>query len=564
MNILPQSALFVILQWWSSILDLVSAVWMEQHLARYQKHWLVKAHDLLDFAPLEQACADFHVNDGRGAPVIHSVPRLVRAIFLKYLHALSLRQTEEWLDNHLLFKWFAGYGLFDRPPDHSTLDRFELWLFRTNPTLFFDEIVRLIDRLCPEDRGRLQIIDTFATHARVARTHLIELIRDICRNLLTTLEKTAPLLHADLSAQLDLIALFGPEDEIITPALSRPERTTRLQLVARQAFRLHRLLVAALDQPPLLPPDQQAPLRLGLAHLAKILADETTADPLDPDTPADIAVKELPKNRKGSYRIAAAADPEATYRIHDTDAEAILGYNTTVVTSAFVREIHADTGAQPDNLGLPIALKNQFERHGFFPDGMIGDKAYGHGKTRHTVNILTHGQTQIFARIPAYDQRSDRFGPDQFRLTDDGLSLTCPNEVTTSRRYPTTTGGGVDFRFPAKLCRACPLWNQCRGPDSGPRSHRTIFISFYRDELEAARLFNQTDTFKAGIKQRMGIERIIFNLTNLHGARQAHSYGQARTDYQLNMQAAAFNLRQLVREMDKKKAAGGGVCPAAA
>ena len=56
---------------------------------------------------------------------------------------LALRPTEELIDNHLLVKWFVGYSLFETPPDHSYLNRFELWVFRHCPRLFFDEVIRL-------------------------------------------------------------------------------------------------------------------------------------------------------------------------------------------------------------------------------------------------------------------------------------------------------------------------------------------------------------------------------------------------------------------------------------
>jgi hypothetical protein len=41
MPILPRLALFVILQSWSLVLQLVSAFWYEQQLRRYQHHWLL-------------------------------------------------------------------------------------------------------------------------------------------------------------------------------------------------------------------------------------------------------------------------------------------------------------------------------------------------------------------------------------------------------------------------------------------------------------------------------------------------------------------------------------------
>jgi hypothetical protein len=562
MPILPNLALFVILQSWSLVLQLVSAVWYERQLTRYRNHWLVQLHQITDLTPLEQACADFHANNGLGTPVIHTAPRLVRALLVKYLYNLSLRLTEELIDNHILVKWFVGYNLFEAPLDHSTLDRFELWLFKHQPRLFFDEVIRLIDRLCPEDRQRLQIVDTFGMHARAANTYLIELLRQMAGKILQQLAQTDPDRHLALLAQLNLIALFGAPEEKITPALNRQERAERLQQVGQQVLRLHRLLNESLDQSPYLPPDDQAPLRLLLAYLDKILTDETTVTVINPDDPDAVIIEERQHGDKGSYRLVSAHEYDATYRKHD-DQPAIPGYNPTVLgTKVFIRETHVATGAEPDNLGLPTVLQNQHQHHGFFPEQLAGDMAYGHGKTRTIVAQLTHGQTQIIALVPDYDQRSQRFNPRHFTLSDDGLSLSCPNGKSTNRRYPHKSEGGVQFRFPAKLCRDCPFWVQCRGPNGKKSANRNVFISFYRDQLEAAQQFNQSDIFKHGIKQRMNIERLIFCLTNIHGARRAHSYGQKRTDYQLKMQATACNLRQLVREMTKKRGPTmGGVCP---
>ena len=104
MPILPQSALFVILQSWSLVLELVSAYWYERQLSRYQNHWLVQLTNIVDLSGLEQACAGFQADNGQGRPISHTPARLVRALLVKYLHNLSLRQTEELIDNHILFK----------------------------------------------------------------------------------------------------------------------------------------------------------------------------------------------------------------------------------------------------------------------------------------------------------------------------------------------------------------------------------------------------------------------------------------------------------------------------
>jgi transposase len=553
MPILPKFALFVILHSWSLVLQLVSAVWYEQQLTRYRRHWLVQLHHLADLSHLEQVCTGFHAHNGLGAPVIHTSPRLVRALLVKYLRDLSLRQTEEMIDNHILTKWFVGYNLFEAPLDHSTLDRFELWLFRHHPRLFFDEIIRMIDHLCPEDRQRLQIVDTFGLHARAANTCLIDLLREMGRKILLQLAEVDPDRHLALLSQLNLIALFGAAGEKITPALKAKERAERLQQVGPQALRLHRLLCDSLDQAPCLSPDEQAPLRLLLAGLDKIITDEISITTPNPDHPAEVILKERKHGDKGAYRIGSASDLDATYRKHD-DKPVILGYNPTVLgTKVFIRETHLATGAEPDNVAFPQVLQSQFDQHGFFPKQCAGDMKYGYGKTRALIEQLTGGQTQIIALIPDYDKRTKLYGPRHFTLSDDGHSLTCPNHKSTTRRYRTEGKGGFDFRFPAKLCRDCPLWDKCRGPEGKKSVHRNVFISFYREQIDTAHQFNQSDDFKQGIKQRMNIERLIFCLTNFHGARHAHSYGQQRTDFQVKMQATAFNLRQLVREMVKKR-----------
>jgi len=562
MPILPQTALFVILQSWSLVLQLVSAYWYERQLSRYQNHWLVQLTKIADLRGLEQACAGFQADNGHGKPIRHTPARLVRALLIKYLYNLSLRQTEEMIDNHILLKWFVGYHLFETPLDHSYLNRFEMLLFGTCPRLFFDEVIRLIDRLCPEDRERIQLVDTFGLHGRVAKTYLVELLRAVCGKILPLLAETDPDFHLALLADLELLTLFGRPQDKITAALKGAERGQRLQDVTRQALRLARLLNPHLDQATHLPPQQQLGLRLLLAYLDKIISDETNITANNPDDPDDVTLTERKHGHKGRYRIVSASDFDTTYRKHDNHKEAMPGFNATVLTSKlFIRETQVDTGAQQDNIALPEVLQAQHHSHHFFPDFVAGDMKYGYGKTRHLVAEVTDNQTQVIALLPDYDQRSDLYNPRHFSLSDDGLALTCPNNLTTTARYLTEGKGGADFRFSAKRCRGCVHWNKCRGPDSKKSAPRNVFISFYRDQVEAAHLFNDTETAKQGLKERMNVERMIYSLTNIYGARQAHSYGLKRTDYQLKMQATAHNLRQLVREMLKKQPARGGVRP---
>lgn len=556
--ILPQNALFVILQFWPVVLHLVSAVWYERQRSRYQKHWLWQLEQVADLTPLEQGCAGFHASSGRGAPVIHSIARLVRALLVRHLQALSFRQSEELIDNHLLYKQFVGYELFEPPPDHTTLCRFELWVLENQPDLFFDEVLKQVHRLYPEERERLLLTDTFGMFVRGARKYLIDLLRDVCQGLLKELEKLDPVRHQHVLVQLNEAALFGQKGDKITPALKPDERAERLQQVVNAALDLHAHLLRLLNEAPALSPEAEAKLRLWLAAIAKIIADETTVTP-DPEQPDQRRVVERPHGKKGSYRIACANNLEATFRDHG-QGEAKLQDNAGLLSSdRFVQQTKVVTGSAPDPTTLIPLLEKLHAHQGFFPPQVAGDHIYGTGKTRAEVAQVSQGQTQLIALVPDYEKRTDRFVPADFTLSEDGFSLTCPNQVTTTKIYFLPGRDGYEFRFTYKMCRGCPFWlsaeqlaadpqqDHCRVPDCKPKSHRQVFISFYRDEILAALEYNKTDQFKQEIKQRSLIERIIFNLTHFFGARYARSTGLVKANFQLSMAAAAFNLRQLIR-----------------
>jgi hypothetical protein len=294
----------------------------------------------------------------------------------------------------------------------------------------------------------------------------------------------------------------------------------------------------------------------GTAHLDKILADEVCMEQGTADQ--SIHVTELPKDKKGSYRISSATDPDATYRVHGED-KVDFGYNVSVAaTTRFIREIQADTGAQPDNVAVPKLLSAQIEHHDLTPIKLIYDAAAGTGKTRSQVDQITDGQTQLVSPLIPYGERTERFTPDDFTLAEacpefdrrDGTTLTCPNGQTSSTAYRSGSGDGRNFRFFANQCAGCPLWEQCRDPQANPEGMRQVFISDYRPLLDAARAYNQTDDFKADMKLRPIIEQIIAGLTRYNGARRARRRGEDKADFQAKMNAMAFNIKRWMGLLD--------------
>lgn len=250
---------------------------------------------------------------------------------------------------------------------------------------------------------------------------------------------------------------------------------------------------------------------------------------------------------KGAYRIGSATDPDATYRLHGAN-KSDLGYNVNVLISHnFVRDIQAATGAQPDAAILPDMLQSQQAQHDIIPAKVIYDMAAGSGKMRHSVAVATNNLTHIVAALPNAGRRSTAFGPEHFTLSPDGLSLTCPNAKTTCVVARSGSGDGRNFHFLANQCSACPVWSQCRSQQPGSTRMRQVFISDYRPEVAAARLYNQTDDYRADMKSRFLVERTIAALARHNGGRRSRRCGLPMADFQAKMNATAFNLKRWVR-----------------
>jgi hypothetical protein len=355
-------------------------------------------------------------------------------------------------------------------------------------------------------------------------------------------------------AHLDAVALCGAKEERSEFHLTPAERTARWQTTVRAALDCARHVRAQLDVPAPLTPEQRTPVLEWLSYLDKIIADEVVLVPTD--NPTAPQVTERPADHKGAYRLGSATDPEATYRVHSNNGDKTdFGYNVQVAVSEnFVREIQADTGAQPDAVTIPDVLQAEAEHHDLLPEKFIYDTAAGNGKTRALVSAATNGKTQLVAPLPPPHTPTSKFTPEQFQLSEDGSTLMCPHEQTTTLAYRSGSGDGRSFRFLGLQCRDCPLWARCRTQPPGSKRCRQVFVSDYRREVEAARRYNATESFQLEMQQRPRIERIIAALVRYNGARHARRRGKIKCDFQAKMNAVAYNLKKWMRLLEIRHA----------
>jgi len=546
MSIIPHFVLTALISYLDPLLHWFSERVYADLLGKAADHLLVQLHHHLDLAPLEAACAAFHHSQGPGARPTHPVPQLVRALLLKYLYDWSLRELESQIRFNMLVKWFVGYPIFAFGPDHATLDRFEIWVDYHQHRAFFDQTLHQIDQAFPQERLQDQIGDTFALQANAARESLIRLLRHTCQRLLAALQRADPSRADQVRAQLDTGALFGPAHEVGEYRLSPGERAARLHTTVCAALDCAHLVCLALEQPTPLCTATRAPVEQWLDLLDKIIHDDVQ---LVMQGTHVVQASERPAEDKGSYRVGSATDPQATYRVHDDQTD--LGYNVSLaVSDNFVREIRADTGAQPDAVAIPDLIRAQREHHQLTPGKLIYDAAAGTGKTHARVRQASEGHTQLVAPLIPYEKRSGLFTPDRFQLSDDGQTLTCPHGQSSSTAYSSSDREGRDFRFFAAQCRGCPLWADCRQHKPGSQAHRTVFISDYRHDVEAARAYSQTPQFQADRQRRPRVERFIAALVRYNGARRARRRGLRAADFQAKMAAMAYNLKRWMRLLE--------------
>lgn len=518
--------------------------------------------DILDFKPMELACTEYHTLSGPGCNPTHTVPKMLRAVLVKYFYNYSLRGTEFEVRYNMVIKSFVGYAIYEEGPDHSTISRFENYLILHHPRLFFDTVLRQIDEAFPDDRSRPQIADTFAVHADAAMESLTKRLRHSCQKLLVAFQKENPVEYDHLWAQVDVDTIFGAEDEKIEYTLSIEQRQERLLRILNgndtclQLVKTYTVSVA---------------VQKWIAVLEKILSDELhlKRDGTGHIFHAALLGKKKDENKggnkRGTYAIFSATDPDATIRNHG-EGKIDPGYNGSVTaTTDFIRDIRADTGSQPDHVAIPDLLAAQMEHHDLAPSKLIYDQEAGTGKAACEVKAVTKGKTQLVVKPKATKAtNAETFGPTDFILSDDALTLTCPNGRSTSRRYLSGSGDGFNFRIPKSKCAGCLLLQKCRGkekwphppnPYARPTTPRNVFISDYRVERQGLVAYSRTDAFKEDMKLRPDIERTISILVQHNGARRARFRGLEKVDFQLKMCGMAFNVKRWLVKLSGKRTA---------
>ena len=151
---------------------------------------------------------------------------------------------------------------------------------------------------------------------------------------------------------------------------------------------------------------------------------------------------------------------------------------------------------------------------------------------------------------PKQASPTDRFGPEDFEVSEDGSHVTCPAGQESKYRQRDEPNHGTSYRFDKMVCDACPLVAQCLNRTQ--KHGRTVRINDYTPEYTRVRERAQTTEYVAVKQEHPRVERRLGHLVNRYGNRRARYRGLSRVLSQQLMGAFTHNVDRMIHLLDTR------------
>jgi hypothetical protein len=284
------------------------------------------------------------------------------------------------------------------------------------------------------------------------------------------------------------------------------------------------------------PTQEQLRQALSLAH--KVLADRA------PDAHDKVLSVHDPDARTGKH-----GDYYEGYLLDvamDADSQLITGVN--------VLPGNGDEGSDATYL-----IGQEEQAQGNDVQGLSIDGAGYRGELLRELTDPEGLKLEVFVP-PTQQPATGKFTPEQFTLSEDGQSLTCPAGQSTSWHQPVVNG--VKFIFKASACGSCPLRDQCLSKPNG--QCRSVVKNNYEAFYRAAQAKAKTPAYASVRKEHPAIERKLAELVRWHDMRRTRYRGRRRVLRQGILTALVVNLKRMVRLLGERlrpkgEPAGAGI-----
>ncbi len=478
-------------------------------------HYLRRVKALIDFDQFRDLLAPAYSPD-QGRPALEPV-LLLKLEFLQYQYNHSDRQVIAQARCNMAYRFFLDMALHSDLPDPSLLTYFRRRLGPQRHQHVFDALVGQA-RAHGLVKDRLRLKDATHVIANVAIPATIALVAQARQRLLRALTSWAA---DEVEQQQQRAARIRASTADLSGEEGLLQRVMHLRELVAWAEELCGGAASTAAAPP-----EQGPLRQALAVAAKVLHDRDEPD-------AAGALRSVP-------------DPDARTGKHGGYYTGYLLDVAIDADSQLITALDVLPGGANEGADTAALLRQEEQAHGNDVRAVSVDSAGFQGAA---LRELTDPDVAVEAfTAPRPPTRSPEVPPEQFTLSADGQSLTCPQGQAAARRrrHP---AGGWQFFFARAACAGCPLQPRCV-PQLPKATGRTVFKSDYEADLQAARRKAGTAEYRAVRREHPAVERKLSELVRRHGARRARYWGRARVRLQQLLTGWVVNIKRMVRLLD--------------
>jgi transposase len=429
-----------------------------------------------------------------GRPSIDPVVffKLQLAMFFEGIR--SERQLMEVAADRLSLRWYLGYDLHERLPDHSSLskirDRYGITIFRR----FFNRIVAQ----CQQAGlvwGTELYFDSTQVEANADR------------------DKLLPRFYGD-AVNEHLAALF-PEGDM------------------------------SQEEPGL--PAEPRPLPLPIDLPADVEADLAAKHAARHDWIAELGRPDRMETH-GSYQRQSdiwvnTTDPDATL-MHKKGGGTAIGYHTHYAVDGGKARIILDVLVTPsevmDNQPMLDVLWHVCFRWHLQPEFACGDTTYG---TLENIVALETAGIRAYMPRPDFEDRTPFYGKQRFSYDAEQDQYRCPNGALLPRRKTKDTERVIVYQADAATCNACPLKAKCTASTRGRQVHR----SFDEAYLELVRSYHSLEAYKKAMRKRkVWVEPLFGEGKAWHGMERFRLKMLEKVNIEALVRAMGQNLKRLL------------------
>lgn len=457
----------------------------------------------LDLSFVRDLVADCYASGGR--PSVDPIVFFKLQLVMFFEDIRSERQLLQVVADRLSLRWYLGYDLHERLPDHSSLtrirERYGLHVFRH----FFETITaRCI--AAGLVWGQEFYVDATKVEANASRTSLVP----------------------RFAVEAHLRGLFTPDESAALESTTANDIVSDGQTTAADA--------PLITFPVNVPEEQWSDLVRTNAQRHDWLAQAGKQQ-------REVQNHHVRK-RRADY-VVSTTDPDATF-MHRPGSSTRLGYQTHYVVDGGKARIILQALVAPAEVmeGQPmrdLVWHTCFHWH-LHPRQVTADTAYAGIE-----NIIALEDAGIHAYIPLPGPDKRRIGFSQQDFQYDPLSdtYTCPQGTALKRRQRKQKDRSIHYQAPAAICNRCPCKARCTPSKAG----RTVQRSLDEEYLDRVRGYHKTAAYKKAMRKRgVWVEPLFAEAKSWHGLRRFRLRGLMKVNGEALLTASGQNLKRLLSE----------------